>query len=348
MNDRILMFVDALPYCERERLLEAVPGLGWTRPIQPGFGYSINVKSELFAGLVPDDAGFLNEWTHAPGAGVSPVRIPRWVERAVSSRRVVSRVVRRVLGKLLGVNAYERAFPRPSVFTERAVERFLYSEHGGDAGAFDALMAHLDAARAPVRAFLATAHLDHVLHCNAIGSAPYEAEVRVTIGRLNALWEALERRGFDGELCLVSDHGMAAVHTEVSFPVDECVAGAGTLYGWFVDATMARIWSDDADLLDQVAAFARERALPGHFLDAAERERWGVRSPAFGDLLFLLDEGYLFVPSFMGDRGVAGMHGYCPSLASQRGLLAASSAFLDGEGIVPATEAYRGFERFFA
>ena len=45
MSDKILVFVDALPWAERDKVQESAPALSWARPIQPGFGYSINVNA---------------------------------------------------------------------------------------------------------------------------------------------------------------------------------------------------------------------------------------------------------------------------------------------------------------
>jgi len=364
MTDRVLVFVDALPYQERERLAREVPALTWARAIEPGFGYSLNVKSELFAGLAPDQAGFLNEWTYRPGRGITKVGYPRWFDRLVSATWLGSRVVRRVLAKLYGeslrniplplltdldrdgVNAYERGFPHESVFTEFEVERFLYSEFGSDGAAFEALLRRLDTDERPVKAFLATAELDHVLHVHAVNSPEYEAELKVVIGRMNELLSALQRRGEGARVCLVSDHGMASVHSEVTFELDTALPGAGKSYGLFVDATMARVWSRDEAVLERARSFAGD--IPGHYLDAEERRAWGISSPEFGDLVFLLDEGYLFVPSFMGDAGVKAMHGYDPRLDSQKGLLAANVPVVDEGEVVPARAAYQGFRNFFS
>ena len=44
-TDCVLVFVDALPYEEYRRLGIAEKGLTWVQPVQPGFGYSVNVKA---------------------------------------------------------------------------------------------------------------------------------------------------------------------------------------------------------------------------------------------------------------------------------------------------------------
>jgi len=361
LNDRVLIFVDALPWAERERIAAALPAMSWARPVQPGFGYSVNVKSELFAGQRPDEAGFLNEWTHRPGAGALRFPIPGLVDRLFPGTSFHGRVLRKLLGRQLGenvrniplhllahlgrdgINAYECAYPGRSLFTDLGVERFLYSQHGSDGAALEALLQHIDEQQEPVAAFLGTADLDHAMHSSGLGSDAYHSAVQAACDAIEAIWSRLERRGNGASLCLVSDHGMAPVERSVTIELEEDFAGAGRRYGYFVDATMLRVWSEDSALIEAIRAHVEAQALPGSFLSPEERERWGVGREEFGQLLFLLDEGAMFAPGFMGRAACAAMHGYLPSLASQMGLLACTHA-LAGDGSdepLAATDVYQ-------
>ena len=74
-----------------------------------------------------------------------------------------------------------------------------------------------------------------------------------------------------------------------------------------------------------------------------------MATDGFGQLLFLLDEGVMFAPSFMGRTAAEAMHGYLPSLPSQAGLLL-SSEELTGTGrkeSVSALEAHAAFQTYF-
>jgi hypothetical protein len=367
MSDRIVCFIDALPWAEHTRISKSIPEFAWARPLQPGFGYSVNVKSELFAGHSPDEAGFLNEWTHRPGAGIMPVRVPLIIERLLPSTSLVGRVMRKLLGRALkedvrniplhllahlgreGTNAYEYDYKLSSLFTQGKIERFLYTEYGGDVPAFDALISRLGTSCEPVHAFLAGANLDHVMHKCGIGTKEYESAIQQTIDRLKELVHALRSRPGNAQLVLVSDHGMAPVQRSVSIDLEEPFGRAGEAYGYFVDATMLRVWCSDSSLLQRIRNHICEKELPGRFLDSDERTKWGVSSNAFGDLLLLLDEGVMFAPGFMGRAPVKAMHGYLPNLASQTGLLMATAPLFEGadQGAVPATEAFRAFQTFF-
>ena len=363
-EDLVIVFVDALPYEALPLLVRSRRALSWHRPLQPGFGYSINVKSELFAGLVPDAVGFLNEWTYRPRSGAGWVGAPRWLWRHVNRSRVVRRGVTKVLSRLVkedlrniplpllpamvrtGANAYERGYERETLFSRHGVTRYVYTEHGGDDGAYRALRRAIESSPGPIRAFLAQCELDHVTHKYGKGTREYRAMIDRIDTRLAELWEVLRARGA-GRLCLVSDHGMANVERHVTFDIAEAIGGAGERYGYFVDATMARVWSDDESVLVSVQAWLVGQRLPGRVLSPEERSRWGISTPAFGQLVFLLDEGAMFVPNFFGDRPCKAMHGYWPSLSSQRGLLAASVPLNDCEEheTVTAIQAHHSLSR---
>ena len=119
---------------------------------------------------------------------------------------------------------------------------------------------------------------------------------------------------------LTSDHGMHDVHGRVD--VMAALAGAGPVHGRdyeaFYDSTMARFW------FREPAAEARVRAalagLPGRFLTREDEERWGIHfaDRRYGEAIWLVDEGGLIVPSYMGSAPVAAMHGYDPATPASR------------------------------
>jgi hypothetical protein len=313
--------VDALPYEERYRLRAIRNTFRFCAPIRPGFGYSINVKSELFAGLRPDAAGFLNEWSYKQGKGYQWARyvsaLNGFLSRSRILRRGVNKVISIVVGESLrnipftlldsvfrtGVTAYEHDYPQPTVFSELGVEKFLYSEHGNDAKAFAALSARLTDDDEPTNAFLAMAGLDHIMHRDGKESAAYIDEIQRTDERLAKIWELLEARGNQPRLSVLSDHGMAQVETEVSFDIESNLPGVGDRYGYFVDATMARVWTNCSEVTTQVLSWIESADLPGRVLSAAERETWRISTTDFGDIIFLLQEGAIFVPNFFSDFG---------------------------------------------
>ena len=367
-SDCVVVFVDALPYEERDRLQAMQKTFRSWAPIRPGFGYSINVKSELFAGLRPDEAGFLNEWSYEPGKGYQWAKYASALNGIFSKSRIlrrgVNKIISRVVGESLrnipftlldsvfrtGVTAYEHHYPRPTVFSEFGVEKFLYSEHGNDAKAFTALCARLSDDDKPTSAFLAMAGLDHIMHRDGKESVAYAEEIQCTDKRLATIWELLEARNNQPRLSVLSDHGMARVDTEVSFEIESNVAGVGDRYGYFVDATMARVWTNGSAVMKQVVSWIENTELPGRILSSTERKTWGISAADFGDIIFLLNEGAIFVPNFFSDFGCAAMHGYQPDLISQQGLLASTLSLeaTTPTAPIPAHEAFRHLMQIYS
>ena len=73
MADTLIIFIDSLRYDQATEMgfLGRMPELC---SVRPGFGYSVNIHAELFAGYRPDEVGYFCEWMVNPNE--SPGR--RW------------------------------------------------------------------------------------------------------------------------------------------------------------------------------------------------------------------------------------------------------------------------------
>ncbi|MBL7006989.1 MAG: alkaline phosphatase family protein, partial [Spirochaetia bacterium] len=116
---------------------------------------------------------------------------------------------------------------------------------------------------------------------------------------------------------LFSDHGMTNI-------LDTCdlmsvIRNSGLVFGKdyaaVYDSTMARFWflrskEETEQKIRAVLAGVSEGAV----LTEEQLHTWGVDFPdkRYGDLFFLLNPGVLLIPSHMGERPLAGMHGYAP------------------------------------
>jgi hypothetical protein len=90
----------------------------------------------------------------------------------------------------------------------------------------------------------------------------------------------------------------------------------------FFDSTMARFWWRSAGARDEVHA-RLERLGGGRWLGREQLVAEGApcADGSWGEDVFLLDAGLLMVPSFMGRRAVAAMHGYDPRHPDMAALL---------------------------
>ena len=57
----LVIFIDAMPFYEGASLAERLNAKSYKK-VTPGIGYSINVKTEIFAGIGPDEVGYFCEW----------------------------------------------------------------------------------------------------------------------------------------------------------------------------------------------------------------------------------------------------------------------------------------------
>ncbi len=88
----------------------------------------------------------------------------------------------------------------------------------------------------------------------------------------------------------------------------------GRDYAVVYDSTMARFWFLQDAARQQITA-ALQQVPQGRIVPDAELEEMGALFPDryFGELIFLVKEGVLIVPSHMGERPIRAMHGYHPS-----------------------------------
>jgi hypothetical protein len=116
-------------------------------------------------------------------------------------------------------------------------------------------------------------------------------------------------------LTIFSDHGMANCDRllDLRARIDPLGLRMGVDYAVVYDSTMARFWFFD-DRARRLVTECLGGVPGGRILPDAELEQLGTLFPDryFGELIFLLDEGGLIVPSHMGERPIRAMHGYHP------------------------------------
>lgn len=338
-----VVFVDALArvyldaYHRELAFLDALPGRA---EVEPGMGFSINIKAELLAGLTPDDLGFFCKWNRRP---TPAFRVPRWVKhlgRLFDGGQLTSRLAHRVFSRVVGVDlftipfgeidlfepvlmpeAYAEGFPHPTILSRGGFRRVV---HGPglrtDAQVAAAAERALDSGD---NVYVALIEPDAVGHRQGPQSAAMRAKLQEVGAHLEALWAAHRRAG-RGTFLVFSDHGMAPVTSRPWFDPEEAFGPPGPgRYACFSDSTMLRVWVEDPRRREEFEG--RLGSLPwGALLSADERVRFGITSPAHGDFIVLAHEGVIPVPSHVGGKHprAVGMHGYHPDLESQRGVVA--------------------------
>jgi hypothetical protein len=359
-----LVFVDALGPSQ----LEAAGGLGglpYRGHLHGILGYSCGALPTLLTGTAPEQHGRMCLFAHAhQGAGVlSPLVHLGLLPRLLHERGRVRRLAGKVLARAAGLTGYVDLYrvppelfswldlpEREDLFTAERIggqETFLSEARKAGLRVFTApwrmpeaerweLTEEVLRTRRPQLAFGYATEIDGALHRAGNGSRQAQDAARRVTTRIERAVEAMRAGGGEVTTIVVGDHGMADIHRTLDpRPLVRRLSGMRL----FVDSTMMRFWGEDRQL-DQARALLEAEGLPGRWLDtrALEERRAPVRDAPYGRAMFVLDEGTLFSPSFVGGT-VRGMHGYdvdshsaLAAIASDRPIPAGVGALTDVAG----------------
>ena len=355
MPHNLIIFIDSLPfnYLPQTRYLSHFPV---QQSVTPGFGFSINIKPEMFAGLSPDQLGYLGEWGYCAVAEDSTSTKLLALLQPARHWPVLDRLLHRAIARFCGCridnipfgylsyfthegreSVYSPCFPRPTLFTQHAIEMVSAESSGQPRGQRDlAACARAEAVIADTNGhlYLSLVDLDYVGHVYGVGSSEYDRFVSKLEEAVEKVITAYRNRHRQINVVVLSDHGMANVHQHVSVHPERIVGPSRRdTYVYFVDSVMLRAWTFDKEVAGRLRDFLHSLGY-GHLLSADERQRFDLTGSArAGDIVFVLDEGYCFSPSFFGLRAPRAMHGYHPDVESQK------AAFLY-EGVTPLGEGH--------
>ncbi len=313
------------------------------RRLESVFGYSSTCVPSILSGRWPDEhqnwCYFIHDPENSPFAALSWLR---WLPKALTSRRIVRRYLTKLVKQCLGFEGYFDLYNIPfqrirlydftekksplkpngmnrgqNIFDqleEQKVPYFVTNPDLSEEANRDHLNAEINTESISF-AFQYWAGLDGLLH--RVGNqspeidtklAEYEAWITQTLKIAHQHYHRVTLHVF-------SDHGMANcdVHLDLAKKIDSLGLHIGVDYNVVYDSTMARFWFFN-DLAKQQISTALQRVTEGRILP--ERELKAMRTHfddgRFGELIFLVQEGTLIVPSHMGERPIRAMHGYHP------------------------------------
>jgi hypothetical protein len=182
-------------------------------------------------------------------------------------------------------------------------------------------------------AFVYLPDLDGLLHMVGNQSPRIPEKLSWYEQQLAELLEVARKHYDDVALYIFSDHGMANCDelVDLKSQIDPLPIEMGKDYAVVYDSTMARFWFFNEQARKLVAE--RLANVPqGRILKDGELVQLGAYFPDhyFGELIFLVREGVLIVPSFMGERPIHAMHGYHPSEPQSY------AALLSNQSIIPS------------
>ena len=339
----LVIFIDSLPFYYIEKMAFLSQFSESIRKIVPGFGYSVNVKAEIFGGYGPDSAGYLNEWTYGPNHRLKKYHMFFVLLRPVKHFYYLDRVAHRFFSKLYGRNilnipfeylscfvhrgteAYRDEFPLPTIFSEMNNLRkicyynYRYGKQRDHQIFADAMKAISSETHDNI--FIASGDLDGAAHLYGVDSGEYSKKIEELDSCICQIYKEFTRNNPNGTFFVISDHGMADVTGSVHINMERQFSAANeTTYLYFVDSTMLRVWTFCEIKNVEIEEFLNALDF-GIVLDEKKRLDYAISSKEFGDIIFLLNEGIVFNPGFMGRRMPKSMHGYLPELESQKGIL---------------------------
>jgi hypothetical protein len=313
------------------------------RPLRSVFGFSSACIPSILSGRWPVDhrnwCYFVHDPARSPFRGLKPLG---WLPRWITSRRIFRRWLSKLLRGPMGFRGYfdlynisfrhisrfdftEKKSPLqpggmnrgPNIFDFLEAEQIPYhvSEPArGEVGNLQAMQADIAAERIDF-GFLYWPELDGLMH--RVGNAAPEVPAKLARyeAQLAELMATARQHYREVKLYVFSDHGMAnctrildlrrrLAALPVSMPRD---------YAVVYDSTMARFWFFNERARQEITA-SLQGVAEGRILPDAELQELGTLFPDryFGEMIFLVEEGVLIVPSDMGERPLHAMHGYHP------------------------------------
>jgi len=358
VSRNLVIFIDGFPYYYL-RKAEYFSTFSRKLEVIPGFGYSVNIHAELFGGYTPDDVGYFNEWglkTEASSLGkIRPLialldllgrfyLLDRILHKTISYQvgfignipfRYVNEFSRR------GRSIYSKAFPKPTLFSKNILRLILPCTSEIGMKDREVYIKALEAIGKVDNVFVAFEDLDGISHKYGVGSPQYDHKIRELDQWVRDLVTKFLRETDKGKVVVLSDHGMVNVTQGVRIDLESKIGHAGRdTYLYFLDSTLLRVWVFDDGLWVKINNYLSSLNC-GMVINFREREKYGISNREWGDIIFLLNEGNVFSPSFLGRKLPKAMHGYHPELESQKGIF-----LFSGPGDFKPTGAIRTIDAF--
>jgi len=313
------------------------------RKLRSVFGYSSACIPSILSGRWPVEhrnwCYFVYDPAHSPFRGL---RWLRWLPRALTSRRMFRHRLSRLIKVHLKFRGYfdlynipfeyislfdfsEKKNPLqpgglnrgPNIFDhmqERGISWHVSDPKLGERQNLDGLLADIRRERIDL-GFLYWPDLDGVLHRVGNDSPEVSAKLNAYEPWLDELMACAKEHYGEVLLTIFSDHGMANCDhlLDLRARIEPLGLTMGRDFAVVYDSTMARFWFFNERARSLVTECLK--GVPnGRILPDSELQYLGTLFPDrhFGELIFLVEEGVLIVPSHMGERPIRAMHGYHP------------------------------------
>jgi predicted AlkP superfamily pyrophosphatase or phosphodiesterase len=308
------------------------------------FGYSSACVPSILSGRWPAEhrnwSYFVYDPKHSP---FKSLRLLRWLPQSLTSRRIFRRWLSKFIKRQLNFRGYFDLYnipfryislydftekksplqPRgmnrgPNIFDalqERQITYHVSAPERTEEANLAALVGDVERESIDF-AFLYWPGLDMLLHQVGNQSPLVPAKLRQYERWLEQLLAVAKNHYADIDLHVFSDHGMANCDEllDLRAHIDALPLRMAVDYAVVYDSTMARFWFFN-DRARQQVSNCLQQFPQGRIVPDSELEELGTffADRYFGELIFLVKEGVLIVPSHMGARPIRAMHGYHPT-----------------------------------
>ncbi|WP_372369491.1 alkaline phosphatase family protein [Candidatus Uabimicrobium sp. HlEnr_7] len=306
-------------------------------------GYSCTCDPTILTGEMPEKHGHFSFFYYNPSK--SPFRICRLLDlfpKFFTKRGRVRRLLSKILVRYYGFTGYFQIYNMPF----RHLHLFDYSEkrdiyqpkgiNSGSPNIFDYLreqnipfylsdwrhseQQNLESLRSTINkdqvpfGYLYLAAMDATLHQYGTDHELVAQKIDWYSQQLQGILTLAKQHYNDVKLHIFSDHGMTNVREtfDLMSVVNNLPYKFAKDYVAVYDSTMARFWFFNDDVRNEVTK-ALEKCKTGRVLSEEDLRNYGCYFDdyRYGELFFLMEPGVLICPSFMGDKPLKGMHGYC-------------------------------------
>lgn len=354
-NKILIVFIDAFGPDQLARFDEFFAFLPYRKSLHGILGYSSGALPTILTGRTPDAHGRMCLFSARKDGETSILRPMKWLgllPKVVHERSRVRRVAEKILkktAKLEGYVALHKVPPELFEWLDMPEREDMFQ--AGDIGGVPTFLAEARAAglsvysapwqlpeeqrwqhsfealksQMPHLAFLYATALDGIMHRegpNGLGAVDAAECIASNIQRAQ---EFMASDGSNLTTLVVGDHGMAEVNQYID---PRPMLSRIEKMRLFVDSTMIRAWGTDEELSRLRLEIEKEN-WPGAWLQGDDLTARDVpKEGVFGNSMYVLDEGCIFAPSFLGGR-VAGMHGYDTGCSCTKAALASDQPIHD-------------------
>lgn len=164
--------------------------------------------------------------------------------------------------------------------------------------------------------------IDFTAHLFGLQSPRFSKTLKKVDGKVKTIFETCKKFNPNTNIIVFSDHGMANVHTILTFKELFKDKRLGDRYLFALDGTKVRFWYFDDSIQNEIHELFKDKTY-GHFLTDDEKKKFRIKFDhnLYGDDIFLLDQGYSIFPNFMSWAKPKAMHAYHPKYKEQKGTL---------------------------